>query len=102
MSPRRRLHTRSIECRGYEREDGLFDIEASIVDRKTYDVEEPYRGHRPAGAHVHDMELRLTLDRTMTVRDIEVTTNHATTDHATPDHIDERIPSPRTICSTFG
>jgi len=75
--PRRHLHTRSIECRGYEREDGLFDIEASIVDRKTYDVEEPYRGHRPAGAHVHDMELRLTLDRSMTVRDIEVTTNHA-------------------------
>lgn len=76
-APRRHLHTRSIECRGYEREDGLFDIEAAIVDRKTYDVEEPYRGHRPAGAHVHDMELRLTLDRSMTVRDIEVTTNHA-------------------------
>jgi len=74
---RRHLHTRSIKCEGYERDDGLFDIEAQIVDQKTYDVEEPYRGHRPAGAHVHDMQLRLTLDRAMTVRDIEVTTNHA-------------------------
>ena len=74
---RRHLHTRTIKCEGYERDDGLFDIEASIVDQKTYAVDEPYRGHRPAGAHVHDMQLRLTLDPSMTVRDIEVTTNHA-------------------------
>ena len=76
-APRKHLHTRTITCEGYERDDGLFDIEASIVDQKTYEVDEPYRGHRPAGAHVHDMQLRLTLDRSMTVRDIEVTTNHA-------------------------
>ena len=76
-APRKHLHTRTIKCEGFEREDGLFDIEASIVDQKTYAVDEPYRGHRPAGAHVHDMQLRLTLDREMTVRAIEVTTNHA-------------------------
>jgi len=76
-APRRHLHTRTIKCEGYERDDGLYDIEASIIDQKTYDVDEPYRGHRAAGMHVHDMQLRLTLDRTMTVRDIEVTTNHA-------------------------
>jgi Protein of unknown function (DUF2889) len=76
-APRKHLHTRTITCEGYERDDGLFDIEAQIVDRKTYDVDEPYRGHRPAGAQVHDMQLRLTLDRGMTVRGIDVTTNHA-------------------------
>ncbi len=76
-APRRHLHTRRIECRGYEREDGLFDIEASIVDEKTYALEEPFRGLRPAGAPEHDMALRLTLDRTMTVKAIEVTTNHS-------------------------
>lgn len=76
-APRRHLHTRTIECQGYEREDGLYDIEARIVDRKTYDVEEPYRGHRPAGAPVHDMQVRLTLDRDKVVKDIEVTTNSA-------------------------
>jgi hypothetical protein len=74
---RKHLHTRTIKCEGYERDDGMFDIEASIVDQKTYDVDEPYRGHRPAGAHVHDMQIRLTLDRAMTVRGIDVTTNHA-------------------------
>jgi len=76
-APRRHLHTRTIACEGYERSDGLFDIEARIVDTKTYAVEEPYRGRREAGMHVHDMQLRLTLDKTMTVRDIEVATNEA-------------------------
>jgi len=74
---RKHLHTRTIKCEGFEREDGLFDIEAQIVDQKTYAVDEPIRGHRPAGTPVHDMQLRLTLSRDMTVRAIEVTTNHA-------------------------
>jgi hypothetical protein len=74
---RRHLHTRTIACEGYEREDGLFDIEARIIDTKTYAVDEPYRGHRAAGAHVHDMQLRLTVDRDMTVRAIAVSTNEA-------------------------
>ncbi|MGH8738990.1 MAG: DUF2889 domain-containing protein, partial [Burkholderiales bacterium] len=76
-APRRPLHTRTIRCEGYERDDGLFDIEASIVDQKTYAVEEPYRGRREAGMHVHDMQLRLTLERDMTVRAIEVATQEA-------------------------
>ena len=76
-APRKHLHTRTIKCEGFEREDGLFDIEAQIVDVKTYDTEEPYRGTRKAGAPVHDMQLRLTLERDMTVRAIEVTTNSA-------------------------
>ena len=76
-SPRRHLHTRTIQCRGYERDDGLYDIEAQIIDQKAYAVDEPIRGHRPAGAHVHDMQVRLTLDAAMTVQAIAVTTNHA-------------------------
>jgi hypothetical protein len=76
-APRRHLHTRTIACEGYERDDGLFDIEARIIDTKTYAVDEPYRGHRDAGKHVHDMQVRLTLDTGMTVRDIEVKTNDA-------------------------
>jgi hypothetical protein len=76
-APRRHLHTRKIHCEGFEREDGLWDIEARIVDTKTHSTVEPYRGERAAGAHVHDMALRLTLDRDMVVKDIEVTTSEA-------------------------
>ena len=74
---RKHLHTRTIHCEGFERDDGLYDIEARIVDQKTYAVDEPIRGHRPAGAPVHDKQLRLTLERDLTVRAIEVATNHA-------------------------
>src|SRR6185503_3896212 len=76
-APRRHLHTRNITCEGYARDDGLWDIEARIVDTKTYRVEEPFRGVRAPGMPVHDMQLRLTLDRDMVVREIEVTTNAA-------------------------
>ena len=74
---RRHLHTRTITCEGFERDDGLFDIEARIVDVKTYAVTEPYRGLRQPGQHVHDMQVRLTLDREMVVRGIDVATNEA-------------------------
>lgn len=74
---RRHMHTRTIRCEGFERDDGLWDIEAHMVDTKTYAVTEPYRGLREAGMHVHDMSLRLTLSRDMVVRDIEVATEHA-------------------------
>ena len=33
--PRKLMHTRAIECNGYEREDGLWDIEAHLTDTKT-------------------------------------------------------------------
>ena len=76
-APRRHLHTRRIHCEGFQREDGLWDIEAGIIDTKTHSTVEPFRGAREAGAHVHDMQLRLTLDREMVVNDIEVSTNEA-------------------------
>ena len=76
-APRRHLHTRTIHCEGFQRDDGLWDIEARIIDTKTHKTVEPFRGARDAGAHVHDMELRMTLDREMVVREIEVSPHHA-------------------------
>ena len=69
---RRHRHTRTISCEGYQREDGLWDIEARIVDAKPFSYREPFRGLRAAGEPVHDMALRLTIDDEMTVRDIQV------------------------------
>ena len=76
-APRRHMHTRSISCEGFLREDGLWDIEARIIDTKPFAYEEPFRGRREAGEHVHDMAVRLTIDRDMVVRGIEVTTGSA-------------------------
>jgi hypothetical protein len=71
-APRRHRHTRSISCEGYQREDGLWDIEARIVDTKPFRYKEQFRGLREPGEPVHDMALRLTIDNDMVVRDIEV------------------------------
>lgn len=61
-APRRHIHTRRIECRGYLREDGLWDVDAWIEDTKTYPFESELRGTVEAGGQVHDMVARLTLD----------------------------------------
>lgn len=76
-APRRHMHTRRILCEGFQRDDGMWDIEASIVDTKTYEVEEPFRGVRAPGTHVHDMQVRLTIDDDMVVHAIEVVSNEA-------------------------
>lgn len=70
--PRTHKHTRRITCEGYRRDDGLWDIDARIVDTKTYRYTEPDRGSRAIGEPVHDMSVRLTIDDAMIVRDIVV------------------------------
>ena len=37
-APRRRLHTRRITFEGFQREDGLFDIDARLTDVKDQDL----------------------------------------------------------------
>jgi len=57
-----RKHVRSVRFEGYARADGLWDIEAHLTDIKPEDY--PLAsGVRPAGSPVHDMWLRLTIDR---------------------------------------
>jgi hypothetical protein len=70
-SDRTHLHTRTIKCEGYQREDGLFDIEGWLTDTKTYDFKSTDRGEVKAGVPVHGMGLRLTIDRDMTVHGAE-------------------------------
>ncbi len=69
-APRTPLHLRSIQVRGYKREDGLYDIEGHLVDTKDFD----YRvmaGVRPAGEPIHDMWLRITVDRNLHIVDAD-------------------------------
>ena len=73
-APRERLHDRTYEFSGYRRADGLFDIEGRMVDTKTYAFPNAWRGEVRPGQPVHDMLIRLTLDRDFTVKDIEATT----------------------------
>ena len=69
---RRHMHTRTIHCEGFRRDDGLWDIEARIIDMKTFAYREPIRGDRGAGDHVHNMIVRLTITDDLVVRDVQV------------------------------
>src|SRR5688572_21697809 len=71
-APRTHVHTRSVEYRGFRRDDGLWDIEAELTDTKTYTHETPDRGTLDAGVPVHGMAIRLTVDDAMTITDIAV------------------------------
>lgn len=67
-APRTHLHTRQVICQGFEREDGLWDIEGQIIDTKTYDFPNEDRGGWVrAGEPVHHMSLRVTIDARLTI-----------------------------------
>lgn len=73
--PRSLLHERTIECHGYRRDDGLWDIEARLLDTKTYDFENTDRGGKvAAGEPLHEMMLRVTLDDDFIIREVEAAT----------------------------
>jgi hypothetical protein len=83
------LHRRTVEIVGYKREDGLYDIEGTLFDRK--DVDFPVGGAvRPAGEAIHRMWLRITLDREWHVVDAEACTDsmpyRGVCDRVTPDY----------------
>ena len=69
--PRKQLHTRTIICDGFEREDGLWDIEASMTDIKHYAFENKFRGTVEPGVPLHEMYLRLTLNDDLVIQEIE-------------------------------
>jgi len=67
---REAFHHRRIAVDGYRRSDGLWDIEAHMVDTKTYGFGNAWRGDIKPGEPLHDMWLRVTLDDRMVVRDV--------------------------------
>ncbi|MCP5368927.1 MAG: DUF2889 domain-containing protein [Hyphomicrobiales bacterium] len=70
--PRKLIHTRDIRCTGYERDDGLWDIEGSLTDTKAYSFDNQDRGGVNAGEPIHHMTVRLTVDDTLVVQEAAV------------------------------
>ena len=59
-------HTRAIQVAAFARDDGLWDIDAHISDIKTRDAQLA-SGVRPAGAPLHDLWLRVTIDTQLNI-----------------------------------
>jgi hypothetical protein len=68
--PRKRLHLREVRYEGFARDDGLFDVDAHLVDTKDHDLV-LLSGVRPRGDPVHDMRVRVTIDADFTIHAIE-------------------------------
>jgi Protein of unknown function (DUF2889) len=72
---RKTVHTRTYDCRGYEREDGLWDIEGHLVDTKSFTWKNRAGRDLPAGEPAHDMWMRLTIDRDGNIHDAVAVTD---------------------------
>lgn len=59
-------HRRQIDVQVYSRDDGLWEVDARLTDVKTHDAPLP-AGTRPAGQPIHDMLLRIVVDRGLNI-----------------------------------
>jgi hypothetical protein len=69
---RREIHHRVIDMKAFARNDGLFEVQARLVDRKPFPflrIAKPEP--TPAGLPLHDLSIRLTVDRGYVVRGLE-------------------------------
>lgn len=74
---RKHVHTRAIDYRGYERDDGLWDIEAHMTDTKTYEFKNNWRGKVAVGTPLHEMLLRVTIDDAFVIQDVIAVTDNS-------------------------
>jgi len=77
-APRKLAHTRIVNCQGYQRDDGLWDIEGRIVDTKPYRFQNRDRGGWiEADEALHDMWIRLTINLELEVIDVDAVIDHS-------------------------
>ncbi|RZJ07435.1 MAG: DUF2889 domain-containing protein [Rubrivivax sp.] len=63
---RRPLHRRALDVQVFARDDGLFDVEVSLLDTKSHDVPLADTTRR-AGDPIHQMRLLVTVDAQFTI-----------------------------------
>lgn len=69
---RQPVHQRTIDCQGFQRADGLWDIEGRLLDIKSDPFPSVDRGGMiPAGAPLHEMKVRMTIDLDFVIHDVE-------------------------------
>jgi len=72
--PREAVHKRQINCNGFVRNDGLYDIEAELTDHKTYPFPNDFRGIVTPDLPVHHMILRVTINKERMIQHAEAIT----------------------------
>lgn len=66
---RRALHTRTITCSAFLRDDGLIDVEGEMRDITPTGTDLLFK-HVPPGSDIHRMRVTMTIDRDLLIHDI--------------------------------
>lgn len=62
------MHNRMISLHSFERDDGLWEIEAELIDTKSYDFTKKSGQTHHAGVPFHHMHLRVTFDNDFVIQ----------------------------------
>ncbi|MEY2993394.1 MAG: hypothetical protein RL357_329 [Pseudomonadota bacterium] len=76
---RQAIHRRQVVYDAFVREDGLFDIEARLLDTRTYDSYDAERLPIPTGVPVHDIVITITVDEQLVIQSIGSNMHHIPT-----------------------
>ena len=71
---REAVHKRQVNCNGFVRDDGLYDIEAELTDHKTYAFPSDFRDTVTPDLPVHHMILRITINKERVIQNAEAIT----------------------------
>lgn len=73
---RREVHHRLVDMKTYARDDGMYDVEAHLVDAKPFPLTNEKSGLlRQPGEPIHDLWVRLTIDQNYVVVAVEGAAN---------------------------
>jgi len=65
------IQTRKIKVSSYRRKDGQWDVEGHLIDTSAYSFENDYRGTVDPGVPIHNMWIRLTLDKNIVITAVD-------------------------------
>ena len=68
---RNQIHTRKIHSHGFQRDDGLWDIESLLIDTKSYSFKNTDRGNVRKGEAIHNIAVRITINDKLIVQKAE-------------------------------
>jgi len=68
------VHTRTITCTAFVRDDSLVDVEGTLLDIKHQPFVLAERGVVAAGEAIHEMKFVLTIDHDFVIRDAKAVT----------------------------
>lgn len=86
---RTQIHNRNIDVKGFLREDGLWEVEATLADTKSHPINLPDRGEIAVGDHLHFMVLTLVVDDGLLIKEVRasmVDTPHQDCPGAAPQY----------------